>query len=173
MKQPTHAGTHDAATHQQSPRREVARLTRAGLVLTLEGAAALALITTIRAAPAAPADAEPATLGTETVATRPERVRSRTVEIEGTVGFRPTRITEQDRGTFVLLGKRRTRLLVVPRDRARLAAFRAGTPVVVRGTVIVPPNSARLARRPTSRTAIAERAGSTAIVKATHVGLLR
>ena len=151
----------------------VARLTCFALVLTLEGAAAAALVILLRTAPAEPADVGLATVGTEIVAAQPERFRSRTLEIEGTVGVRPTRIRAQDRGTFVLVGKRRTRLLVVPRDRATLTAFRAGTPVVVRGTVVVPPTSARLARRLTSRTAIAQREGTPAIVKATQVDLLR
>ena len=92
--------------------------------------------------------------------------------MEGIVGQRPTRIQRHDRGTFVLLGKRRTRLLVVPARRGALIGFRAGTPVVVRGSVVIPPRRSRLARRATTRTALAERTGSPALVKATDVEFL-
>ena len=115
----------------------------------------------IRDASAIEAQPEPGTLGAETVAAEPQSFRSRALEVEGIVGQRPTRIQKRDRGTFVLLGRRRAmRLLVVPARRGTLTGFRAGTPVVVRGTVVIPPRRSRLARRATSRTALAERTGS-------------
>jgi len=69
----------------------------------------------------------------------------------------------------VLEGARDGRLLVVPNEGAKLPNWRAGTAVVVRGVVVIPPDSRRLARRATSRTAVAERAGASAIIKASEV----
>ncbi len=168
------SGLRVASGDPAAPRRRTAhRLSRAGFVIALEAAVAVALVTMIRDASAIQAPPEPRALGAETVAAHPERFRSRTIEVEGIVGRRPTRIEWRDRGTFVLLGKRRMRLLVVPAREATLAGFRAGTPVVVRGTVVVPPRRSRLARRVTSRTAIAERTGAPALVKGTDVEFLR
>jgi hypothetical protein len=62
---------------------------------------------------------------------------------------------------------------VVPADEARLLSLRVGTVVVVRGTVVVPPDSKRLADRVTSRTAVAQRAGAPALIKATRVETAR
>ena len=70
-------------------------------------------------------------------------------------------------------GARGARLVVVPADRQRLRAFTVGTIVKVSGSVVIPPDSRRLARRPTTRTAIAKRADAPALIEATRVDYVR
>jgi hypothetical protein len=134
---------------------------------TLGAAAGSSLL--IRATPATPADAPNPPLKTETVAAAPASFRSQDVRVQGEVADWPTRIKHRDRGTFVMQETEGARLLVVPADGERLRAFKVGTAIVVHGRVVIPPDSRRLARRPTSRTAVAERAGAPALIKATRV----
>jgi hypothetical protein len=152
-------------------RRRLSRIARSLAVLGLEAAAALALFTVVtgaQSAPAEPSEASPS-ISADEVATRPARFRAREVRVTGRIRPRPERVSKQDRLAFVLEGTRDGRLLVVPAEGTRLPGYRAGTAVIVRGTVVVPPDSKRLARRVASRTAVAQRADATAIVKAVEV----
>jgi hypothetical protein len=160
-----------AASHP--PRRAAfARLARMTFVLGLEAAAAFALISVISGPSPAPAeDAAPAALQADAVAAAPADFRAGQVTVEGRVRPRPTRVAPQDRYAFVLEGARDGRLLAVPAKGVRLPAYTPGVKVVVRGDVVVPPDSKRLAKRVSSRTAVAQRADATAIVKVAQVEL--
>jgi hypothetical protein len=138
-------------------------------VLGLEAAAAFALISAITGPSSAPADVAPAPLGADEVAAAPASFRSGDVTVAGRIRPRPERVSKQDRRAFVLEGARDGRLLVVPAQGAKLPNWRAGTAVVVRGAVVIPPDSRRLARRVASRTAVVKRAGAAAIIKAAEV----
>jgi hypothetical protein len=136
----------------------------------LELGVAAALLLVITSSASAPVGAgEQPPLTTEAVAAAPASYRSRDIQVQGRVAAWPKRIRSRDRGTFVIKGTRGSRLLVVPADRQRLRAFMVGTMITVHGSVVIPPKSKRLARRPTSRTAIAERADAPALIKATRV----
>lgn len=164
----THAPMPVRRTH---PVRRTARLLA---VLGLEGAAAFALIAAISTSSSPTADAQAAPeLSADDVAAAPAEFRSRSVTVAGRIRPRPTRVAEQDRRAFVLEGARDGRLLVVPAKDAKLPAYRPGTAVLVRGDVVIPPSSRRLARRVASRTAVAERARATAILKAVDVEVVR
>ena len=157
--------------HRSKRRRRIARVL---LVGGLELAAAAALVSVIAnssSAPAGAADTPPLT--TETVAAKPAAYRSRDIQVQGRVADWPERIKRRDEGTFVIEGARGARLLVVPAEAQRLQAFKVGTTVLVSGSLVIPPDSERLARRPTSRTAIAKRADAPALVKATRVRYVR
>ena len=147
------------------------RLSRAAFVLGLERCAALALLAILRSTPAVPADGPPAA-DVAAIAARPASFRAAEVHVRGRIAGRPTRVSDADRGAFILDGGG-AHLLVVAAKGHGLTWFRAGTDVIVRGTIVVPPDSKRLARRPTSRTAIAKRAHATALVKAVEVTLAR
>ena len=140
------------------------------MLAALELGLALTLLSLLRTAPVPVAEA-PEPLATRAVAAEPASFRSEDVRVLGTVVEWPTRIKRSDAGTFVLAGANDARLLVVPADDARLTAFRVGTNVIVDGSVVIPPASGRLARRTTSRTAIAKRANAPALIKATKVAL--
>jgi hypothetical protein len=148
-------------------RRRAGRLTRAAVVLGLEVAAGYAIVSAISLTPSAPADS-PRALSVAAVAHAPASFRGRPVQLRGRIAERPERVSPRDRGAFVL-SRGSDRLLVVPAKGARLTAFRVGTNVVVRGSVVLPPDSKRLARHPTSRTAIAKRVHAPAILKAVEV----
>jgi hypothetical protein len=143
---------------------------RAAIVLALEVCVAVVIVSLIRGAPAsAPADEPSGPASADAVAHDPSGFRGGEVDVEGRIVERPKRVSEQDRRAFVLAGPRGGRLLVVPADHAKLTLFRTGVDVVVSGTVVVPPKSKRLARRTTSRTAVAKRMHADAVVKATDV----
>jgi hypothetical protein len=91
--------------------------------------------------------------------------------MRGRIVERPLRVSERDRRAFIVEGDAGGRLLVVPADDVRLRSFRVGTDVVIRGIVMIPPDSRRLARRAASRTAIAKRFDAPAIVKAVNVDI--
>lgn len=167
-----------APTHARLPVRDHDlgfRTARLLFVLGLEAAVAFALIGTITSASTPSADAQAAAppLNADDVAGKPTAFRSREITVAGRIRPRPTRVSAQDRRAFVLEGARDGRLLVVPADDAKLPAYRPGTAVSVRGTVVIPPDSRRLARRVASRTAVAERAGAAAILKAAEVLVVR
>jgi hypothetical protein len=143
------------------------------LVLALELGAAVAIVLVVRSAAATPAPRAAPAVGVDTVADAPASFRSGELAVRGHVVERPLRVRARDRGTFVIGGDTGGRLLVVPADGARLPAFRSGVEVVVRGTVVIPPDSARLARRPATRTALAKRFDTPAVVKATDVDFAR
>ncbi len=153
-------------TPRSLPRR--LRATRAGLIVGLELAVAVALASMLDAEPGASA-APSEYLGADAVAHAPASYRGPVIEVRGRVAKRPRRVSSGDRGAFVLAGHDGGRLLVVPAGPARLQAFRIGMTVVVRGTLVLTPSSRRLARRPASRTAVAKRAHAPALIKATAV----
>jgi hypothetical protein len=145
------------------------RLARAGFVLGLELTAAALLVVAIRSpSTTAQAPVDPV-FGADAVAARPGHFRSIEVRVRGRILTRPAHPPGRDRDAFVLGGSGGGRLLVVPADDARPRAFRAGTDVVVRGTVVIPPASKRLERHPTSRTAVAKEARASAILEAIAV----
>jgi hypothetical protein len=144
---------------------------RSAIVLGLQAAVAFALVTAITGPTSAPADRGPASLSADDIAAEPASFRSREVTLAGRVRPRPERVSKQDRWAFVLEGARDGRLLVVPDEGVRLPNWRPGTAVVVRGTIVIPPDSPRLARRVASRTAVTKRADAAAILKATDVRL--
>ena len=163
-----------APTTRHAPRtrrRRARRVLRAGFIVMLEVSIVLLLLMAVRATPVPPAEA--AVLGAQAVADDPATYRSRSLEVQGVVGERPARIRREDRGAFFLEGAEGGRVLVVPSKAIRLTAFRNGTTVLVRGTVVVPPRSGRVARQVTSRTAIAARGGAGALIKATKIELAR
>jgi hypothetical protein len=163
-----HAARREDVRRRRARRRRALRVARAGLVGALEGAAVVAIVVVVRHAPDAPA--EPAApLTAATIAADPAHYRSREVQIRGAIIDRPTRVAAKDDGAFVLASGHGGRLLVVAADDADLLTLRVGTVVLVDGTVVVPPDSKRLADRATSRTAVARRAGAPALVKATRV----
>lgn len=148
------------------------RIPRALFVVGLEVAVAFALLATITAdasvteAPAAPA------LGADAVAAEPAAFRAGEVVVAGRIQARPERVSDADRTAFVLEGADGGRLLVVPSD-GPLPRYRPGLQVLVRGEVVIPPESPRIARRVESRTAVAERARATALLKASEVEVTR
>jgi len=150
--------------------RYAPRIARAGLLAALEIGVAVALVLLVRTTPVTTAEA-PKPLTAQAVAAEPATFRSQDVRVLGTVVEWPTRIERRDAGTFVLAGTKDARLLVVPAGDMRLTAFRVGTNVIVHGSVVIPPDSSRLARRATSRTAIAKRTNAPALIKATKVEL--
>jgi hypothetical protein len=152
-----------------SPRR----LARAAFVLALEVGVAVALVLVVRSATATPAERPAPAVGVDAVASDPASFRGGVLTLRGRVVERPLRVSARDRGAFVLEGRGGERLLVVPADRTRLPAFRTGVDVTVRGTVVIPPDSRRLARRAASRTALAKRFDAPALVKAGEVELPR
>lgn len=152
-------------------KRPIWRVTRSAIVLGVQAAVAFALVTAITSPASAPTDRVPESLSADDIAAEPASFRSREVTVAGRVRPRPERVSKQDRWAFVLEGARDGRLLVVANEGARLPNWRAGTAVVVRGTVVIPPDSPRLARRVTSRTAITKRADAAAILKAADVQL--
>jgi hypothetical protein len=109
----------------------------------------------------------------DAVANDPASFRGGELTLRGRVVERPLRVSTRDGGTFVVEGRGGERLLVVPANRKRLPTFRTGVDVVVRGTVVIPPDSRRLARRAASRTALAKRFDAPAVVKAIEVHLPR
>lgn len=141
---------------------------RAGLIIGLELAVAMAIASMIAVETGASAAASES-LGAGMVASAPANYRGPEIRVQGRVAKRPSHVSSRDRGAFVLAGKDGGRLLVVAAGSARLQAFRIGTVVVVRGTLVVTPSSRRLARRPTTRTAVAKRAHASAIIKAASV----
>jgi hypothetical protein len=162
-----------ATVYQPRPRL-AHRIARAGLLAALEVGAAIALVLALRADPAAPAPEVDRPLSTRAVAAEPAAYRSAPVRVQGAVAERPIRLSKRDRGAFVLEGAdERSRLLVVYADDAeRRPRPKLGTQAIVHGTVVIPPESRRLARRASSRTAIAERTRSSAILKATSIELV-
>ena len=169
-------GNHPARSYSYTSlpvrrKRPFWRVARSALVLGLQAAVAFALVTAITGTPSAPADRAPASFSADDIAADPASFRSREVTVAGRVRPRPERVSKQDRWAFVLEGARDGRLLVVPGEGATLPNWRAGTAVVVRGAVVIPPDSRRLARRVASRTAVAERADAAAILKAADVQL--
>jgi hypothetical protein len=174
--------TPPAARHRHEPRTtsprvlparrrraSIGRLARSGVLLALELAVAVLIVSLIRQEPA-PAEAPTKLVaGADAVAADPASFRTGEQRVRGRVLDYPTRISSRDRGTFILAGESGRRLAVVPAKRTKLASFRAGVPVIVRGTVVIPPDSKRLARRTTSRTAIAKRANAPALIKAVKV----
>jgi hypothetical protein len=152
-----------------SPRR----LARAAFLLALQVGVAVALVVVVRSATATPAERPVSAIGVDAVAQDPASFRGNALTLRGRVVERPIRVSARDRGTFVIAGSRGERLLVVPADRRRLRGFRTGVEVIVRGTVVIPPDSRRLARRAASRTALARRYDAPALVKATEVDLPR
>jgi hypothetical protein len=151
-------------------RIRIGRVLRAGVVLGLELGVALLIVNLVRQEPA-PAEAPAvAVAGADEVAADPASYRtSSELRVRGRILEYPVRVSGRDRGTFVLVGETGRRLVVVPANGTKQWAFRAGVTVIVRGTVVIPPDSERLARRPTSRTAIAERAEASALIKAVQV----
>jgi hypothetical protein len=147
------------------------RLVRSLLILSLEVGVLIALVSALRSTPSAPAEPPAPPLGADAVAASPASYRSSEIAVRGTIVERPTRISSRDRGAFVLAGRDGGRLLVVPADAAKLRNFRIGTTVTVDGRVVIPPDSKRLARSTASRTAIAERMGAPALIKAVEVRL--
>jgi hypothetical protein len=145
------------------------RVVRSAFVLGLEAAAAFALVSAISTPSSAPAHVPPSPLDVEAVAAAPADYRTAEVTVAGRIRPRPERVSKQDRRAFVLEGTHDGRLLVVPADDAKLPGYRAGTKVIVRGTIVIPPASSRLANRVASRTAVAHRARAAAILKATEV----
>jgi hypothetical protein len=173
-----HAAPHTdryLTTRDRAKRRHRSRrVARALLVCGLELSVAVALVLVISNRASAPAGtATPPPLTTEAVAASPAAYRSREIHVRGRVADWPDRIKRRDEGTFVIEGTRGARLLVVPAGKQRLRAFTIGTTVRVSGSVVIPPDSERLARRPTSRTAIAKRADAPALIKATRVDYVR
>jgi hypothetical protein len=163
-----HMRRHDHLQRRRARRRRALRLARAGFVGALEGAFVIAFVLLVRGAPDAPADpAQPLTAAA--IAASPTHYRSQVVRVRGAIIDRPSRIASQDEGSFVLASGHGGRVLVVPADGANLLSLRVGTVVVVNGSVVVPPDSKRLADRVTSRTAVAQRAGAPALIKATRV----
>jgi hypothetical protein len=162
-----------ATTHHPRPRL-ARRIARAGLLATFEVGAAIALVLALRTDPAAPAPEVDRPLSTRAVVAEPAAYRSMPVRVQGAVAERPVRLSKRDRGAFVLEdADERSRLLVVFTDDAeRPPRPKLGTQVIVRGTVVIPPESRRLARRANSRTAIAERTDSGAILKTTSIELV-
>jgi len=160
--------------HHPRPRL-ASRIVRAGLLVTLEVGVVIALLLAIRTDPAAPSPEPDRSLSTTAVAAEPADYRSAPVRVQGAIAERPIRLSKRDRGAFVLEGENeRSRLLVVFADDAeRQPRFKIGTDVIVHGTVVIPPDSRRLARRATSRTAIAARTDSSALLKATRIELVR
>jgi hypothetical protein len=151
------------------------RVARAGFVVTLEVGVVIALLLAIRTDPATPSPEPDRPLPTTAVAAEPAEYRSAPVRVQGAIAERPLRLSKRDRGAFVLEGEdERSRLLVVFADDAeRQPRLKVGTDVIVHGSVVIPPDSRRLTRRATSRTAIAKRTGSTALLKATRIDLVR
>jgi hypothetical protein len=174
MRQPIAIGHTRPARKREASRRHryIPRIARAGVLAALEIGVAVALLSLLRTTSVPVAEA-PQPLTAQTVAAKPASFRSQNVRVVGTVLEWPTKIKRSDAGTFVLAGTKNARLLVVPADDARLTAFRVGTNVIVGGSVVIPPDSGRLARRATSRTAIAKRANAPALIKATKVELAR
>lgn len=160
--------------HHPRPRL-ASRIARAGLLATLEVGVVIALLLAIRTDSAAPSPETQRPLSTTTVAQQPASYRSQPIRVHGAIVERPTRISKHDRGAFVVEGEdQRSRLLVVPADGyKRQATLRIGTHVIVHGTVVIPPDSPRLAGRVASRTAIAERTDSSALLKATRIEIAR
>ena len=153
-------------------RLRVRRLLRAAIVLAIEIGVVVLFLAAIRQDPA-PADTPAvavAVAGADAVAADPASYRDAgEVRVRGRILEYPVRVSKRDRGTFILVGESGRRLAVVPARTAKLPAFRAGMPVIVRGTVVIPPDSKRMARRSTSRTAIAARARAPALIKAAGV----
>jgi hypothetical protein len=162
------------AVHHQR-RGPASRIVRAGLVFMLEVGAAIALLLAIRTDPTTPSPEPNRPLATTAVAAQPADYRSEPVRVQGAIAERPTRLSKRDRGAFVLEGEdERSRLLVVFADDAQpQPRLKIGTDVIVHGSVVIPPHSRRLARRVTSRTAIAARTDSSALLKATRIELVR
>lgn len=151
-------------------RRRRRRVTRAAAVLGLELVAAYAIFSLISVAPSeAPASEAPAGPTADEVATEPAQFRSQPVTVSGRIVDRPTRLPDGAIAAFVLGGDRGGRILVLRNKRTRGFAFKIGTTVRVSGDVVIPPDSARLAKRPASRTAIAKRMRTPALIKATRV----
>jgi hypothetical protein len=145
-------------------------IVRAACVLALEVCVAIMIVSMIRDAPsAAPAEEPAGPASADAVAADPRGFRGGDVEVEGRIVERPKRVSVEDRRAFVLAGPGGGRVLVVPADDAKLTLFRKGVDVVVSGTVVVPPKSKKLARRTTSRTAVAKRMHAPALIKATDV----
>jgi hypothetical protein len=139
--------------------------------MTLELCAALVLVSLISTTPSAPADVPPPPIDADIVAADPGSFGA--AAVKGHIIERPMRISERDRRAFVLAGPRGGRLLVVAARDAQLPYYREGVEVVVHGSVVVPPDSKRLRRQTTSRTAIAKRMHAPALIKATEVQLER
>jgi hypothetical protein len=161
--------------HHPSSPRLASRIVRAGVLVTLEVCVAIALLLAIRTDSATPSPEPDRPLSTVAVAAEPKDYRAAPVRVQGAIAERPLRLSERDRGAFVLEGEdERARLLVVfADDNRRHPRLKIGTDVVVHGTVVIPPDSRRLARRVTSRTAIAKRTHSSALLKATRIELAR
>ena len=170
-----HAHMYTTPRHRSERRqRRRRRVARALLVCGFELAVAAALVLVISNSASAPAGTgEPTRLTTEAVAASPAAYRSRDLQVRGRVAEWPKRINSHDQGTFVIEGSRGARLVVVPADQRQLRAFTVGTTVLVSGSVVIPPDSERLARRATSRTAIAKRAHAPALIEATRVDYVR
>lgn len=160
--------------HLRSRPRLPVRLARLFLVLTLEVAVVLTLVSILDAAPALPSGEEAvATLEADAVAAAPADFRAGKITVAGQIQPRPERVSRQDRSAFVLEGAEGRRLLVVPAENERLPGYRAGTHVLVHGDIVIPPGSARLQARIASRTAVAQRAQASAVLKATEVTFVR
>jgi hypothetical protein len=163
-----HTRRREHLQRRRARRRRALRFARAAFVGALEGAIVIALVLLVRSAPEAPAD-PPRPLTAAAIAADPTHYRSHDVRVRGAIIDRPERIASKDEGSFVLASGHGGRVLVVPADGANLLSLRVGTVVVVNGSVVVPPDSKRLADRVTSRTAVAQRAGAPALIKATRV----
>ena len=133
------------------------------------GVAAL-IVAAIRQEPAPDNAPVVAVAGADAVAADPASFRTAgELRVRGRILEYPVRVSKRDRGTFILVGESGRHLAVVPASGTKLRAFRAGVPVIVRGTIVIPPDSERLTRRATSRTAIAQRADAPALIKAVEV----
>jgi hypothetical protein len=155
--------------HARRRRPSILRIARSGVLIALEIGVAVLIVSLIRQDPA-PANGPTDRIATaDAVATDPEGFRAGEQRVQGRVLEYPERISSRDRGTFILVGETGRRLVVVPADRTRLRSFRPGVRVIVSGEVVLPPDSTRLSRRTTSRTAIAKRANAPALIKAIMV----
>ncbi len=141
-------------------------------MLVLELAVAYAIVAAVRVSPSEPAAAAPPLPGPDDVVAAPERFRGHEVTIQGRIVDRATRAPDGDRTPFVLGDRMGGRLLVVRSADTHGMAFKVGTMVQVSGTVVVPPDSRKLRRRPASRTAIAKRMRAPALIKATRVSAM-
>src|SRR4051794_32701496 len=84
-----------SAVHRRAARRRRAgRIARAALVLGLEVAAALALISVIHVEPSAPADTTPRALSTLVVAADPAQYRAGDVRVRATIVEHPERVPD-------------------------------------------------------------------------------
>ena len=173
-----------AATRGNGPRRRRAtagagrarrrRWLRRGLALGLLGAelAALSAVVLSVRSGLAQGDASPTPTPARSVvvvAGHPHRYGGRTISVTGRVGARPRQRSARDRWAFLLMGGRRSRLLVVPASGHDMVVFRTGTHVTVHGRVTVPRRHhlKQLAR--TSRARVAARSHARAIVEADYV----